>query len=177
MRHGLMSLLHDFATQVVSVIYVFPASDLCRDVPLFLECCWKACGLCLSVCVCVLMITKRASFHFHHGKKASLRRLHAERGGFGSSAAMNAGMDGSHVFPSRLPVACFFFFKGRMSYLQSMMMGGRLSTNQITVIEFMAAWNSRNKMQENHLYVGRHFFTCFFLLHSYQPTQTCFIPK
>lgn len=77
-----------------------------------------------SVCVCVLMITKRVSFHFHHGKKASLRRLHAERGGFGSFAAMNAGMDFACV-PFKV-ASCMFLFKGRMSYLQSMMMGGEV---------------------------------------------------
>lgn len=37
------------------------------------------------------------------------------------------------------------------------------------------AWNSRNKCRKT-ISISSHFFTCF-ELHSYQPTQTCFIPK
>lgn len=53
-----------------------------------------------------------------------MRRLHAERGGFGSFAAMNVGMDFA-CGPFKV-ASCMFLFKGRMSYLQSMMMGGEV---------------------------------------------------
>ena len=90
--------------------YVFPASDLCRDVPIFLWVLLMLKGMRLaffSVFQCVLMITKRVSFHFHHGKRqvwdVSLLNV-------ADSAHLRPWMQAwiLHVFPSRLPVACFF---------------------------------------------------------------------
>ena len=72
MRHGLMSLLHDFATQVVSVICVscFRSVPGCAYIPLsVVDVERHAACVFQCVCVCVLMITKRVSFHFHHGKR------------------------------------------------------------------------------------------------------------
>ena len=178
MRHGLMSLLQDFATQVVSVICVscFRSVPGCAYIPLSVVDVERH-AACVFQCVCVLMITKRVSFHFHHGKKASLRRLHAERGGFGSFAAMNAGMDFACV-PFKV-ASCMFLFKGRMSYLQSMMMEGRLSTNQersLNLWRRIYMHETQGTKCRKTISISSHFFTCF-ELHSYQPTQTCFIPK
>ena len=71
MRHGLMSLLHDFATQVVSVICVscFRSVPECAYIPLSVVDVERHAACVFSVCVCVLMMTKRVSFHFHHGKR------------------------------------------------------------------------------------------------------------
>lgn len=111
--------------------YVFPAWDLCRDVPIFLWVLLMLKGMRLvffSVCVCVLMITKRVSFHFHHGKRQvwDVSMLNVA-----DSAHLRPWMQAwiLHVFPSRLPVACFFL-RDKCHICRVWWWGGKLSTNQ-----------------------------------------------
>ncbi len=84
-------------------------------------------------------------------KKARLRRLHAERGGFGSFAAMNAGM-GFACVPFK--VACFFsgttiivaeYDDGPGGFCQLHLKG------MVFMAQDLYAWNSKNKMQQNNL--------------------------
>lgn len=105
--------------------------EICAGMCLYsFECCWcwKACGLCFSVCVCVLMITKRVSFHFHHGKRQvwDVSMLNVA-----DSAHLRPWMQAwiLHVFPSRLPVACFFL-RDKCHICRVWWWGGKLSTNQ-----------------------------------------------
>lgn len=111
--------------------YVFPAWDLCRDVPIFLWVLLMLKGMRLvffSVCVRVLMITKRVSFHFHHGKRQvwDVSMLNVA-----DSAHLRPWMQAwiLHVFPSRLPVACFFL-RDKCHICRVWWWGGKLSTNQ-----------------------------------------------
>ena len=158
--------------------YVFPASDLCRDVPIFLWVLLMLKGMRLvffSVCVCVLMITKRVSFHFHHGKRQvwDVSMLNVA-----DSAHLRPWMQAwiLHVVPSRLPVACFFlrdachicrvwWWGGGCQLIRN---GHWIYGAEFICMKLKALWKT--------ISISSHSFTCF-ELHSYQPTQTCFIPK
>lgn len=155
--------------------------QICAGMCLYsFECCWcwKACGLCFSVCVCVCWWSLRGSVSTSIMEKRQVWDVSMLN--VADSAHLRPWMQAwiLHVFPSRLPVACFFL-RDECHICRVWWWGGRLSTNQERSLNlwrriYMHA--TQGTKCRKTISISSHFFTCF-ELHSYQPTQTCFIPK